>query len=94
MVQEIDEGRPCLACEDRCTGFTAHEWRYSSLQKSCLMPQMKYILSHNVVSGNEIPPCNKIDKPLVVYRFVRKVKPSMITLRKRGQNLEVFTPKM
>ena len=27
LVQEIDEGRPCLACEDRCTGFTAHEWR-------------------------------------------------------------------
>ena len=25
--------------------------------------------SFNVASGSEITPCNKIDKPLVVYRF-------------------------
>ena len=27
------------------------------------------MLSHDVVSGSDITPCNKIDKPLVVYRF-------------------------
>ena len=27
------------------------------------------ILSHDVVSGSDITPCNKIDKPLVVNRF-------------------------
>ena len=26
-------------------------------------------LSHDVTSGSDIKPCNKIDKPLVVYRF-------------------------
>ena len=26
-------------------------------------------LSYDVASGSEITPCNKIDKPLVVYRF-------------------------
>ena len=27
------------------------------------------ILSYDVASGSEITPCNKIDKPLVAYRF-------------------------
>ena len=27
------------------------------------------ILSHDVAPGSDITPCNKIDKPLVVYRF-------------------------
>ena len=26
--------------------------------------------SYDVASGSEIKPCNKIDKPLVVYRFL------------------------
>ena len=26
-------------------------------------------LSHNVASVSNITPCNKVDKPLVVYRF-------------------------
>ena len=26
-------------------------------------------LSHDVASGSDITPCNKINKPLVVYRF-------------------------
>ena len=50
-------------------------------------------LSHDVASGSEITPCNKIDKPLVVYRFTGNVMTSIITLRKRWQNLDVFTPK-
>ena len=37
---------------------------------------------HNdVESGSEIRPCNKINKPLVVYRFSGNVMTSMITLR-------------
>ena len=31
------------------------------------------LLSHDVASGSEITPCNKIDKPLVVYRFTGNV---------------------
>ena len=30
-------------------------------------------LSYDVASGSEITPCNKIDKPLVVYRFTGNV---------------------
>ena len=51
-------------------------------------------LSHDVVSGSDIMPCNKIDKPLVVYRFSGNVTASIIRLRKIRQNLDVFTPKM
>ena len=30
-------------------------------------------LSYDVASGSEITPCNKIDKPLVVYKFTGNV---------------------
>ena len=38
-----------------------------------------FILSHDVTFGSDIKPCNKIDKPLVVYRFSGSVM--MSTLR-------------
>ena len=38
-------------------------------------------LSYEVASGSEITPCNKIDKPLVVYRFTGNVMTSITTLR-------------
>ena len=41
-----------------------------------------YSLSYDVASGSEIRPCNKIDKPLVVYRFSGNVLTSITTLRK------------
>ena len=34
-------------------------------------------LSYDVASGSEIKPCNKIDKPLVVYRFTGNVMTSI-----------------
>ena len=27
LVQEIDEGRPCLSCGENCSGFRPHQWR-------------------------------------------------------------------
>lgn len=27
LVQEIDEGRPCLSCGENCSGFQPHQWR-------------------------------------------------------------------
>ena len=27
LVQEIDQGRPCLTCTDQCPGFQPHPWR-------------------------------------------------------------------
>ena len=41
----------------------------------------KHYLSYDVASGSEITPCNKIDKPLVVYRFTGNVMTSITTLR-------------
>ena len=37
-------------------------------------------LSYDVASGSEISPCNKVDKPLLVYRFLGKVMTSITTL--------------
>ena len=36
---------------------------------------------YDVASGSEIAPCNKIDKPLMVYRFKGNIMRSIITLR-------------
>ena len=59
----------------------------------CFVLNLRYqYLSHDVASGSEITPCNKINKPLVVYRFMGKVMTSIITLRKRWPNLDVFMP--
>ena len=38
-------------------------------------------LSYDVASGSEITPCNKIYKPLVVYRFTGNIMTSITTLR-------------
>ena len=51
------------------------------------LSQCQYARSYNnlyydVASGSEIPPCNKIDQPLVVYRFSQKVITSITTLHK------------
>ena len=37
-------------------------------------------LSYDVTFGSEITPCNKMDKPLVVYRFTGNVMKSITTL--------------
>ena len=41
----------------------------------------KFLLSYDVASGSEITPCNKFDKPLVVYRFSGNIMTSIPTLR-------------
>ena len=41
----------------------------------------EFTLSYDVASGSEITPCNKICKPLVVYRFSGNVMTSITTLR-------------
>ena len=37
--------------------------------------------SYDLGSGSEITPCNKIDKPLVVYRFTGNLMMSVTTFR-------------
>ena len=57
-------------------------YKLSVTSSSCLRFLRKYIsLSYNVASGSEIMPCNKIDKPLIVYRFLGNVMTSITTLR-------------
>ena len=53
--------------------------RLVNLAKSATL--LKYCLSYDVASGSEITPCNKICKPLVVYRFSGNVMTSITTLR-------------
>ena len=47
----------------------------------CIRTYAKKSLSYDVASGSEITPCNKIDKPLVVYRFSGNVMKSITALR-------------
>ena len=42
----------------------------------------RFYLCYDLASESDITPCNKIDKPLVVYRFTGNVMRSIITLRK------------
>ena len=46
------------------------------------IPTLNLYLSYDVASGSEITPCNKIDKPLVIYRFMGNLMTSLTTLRK------------
>nr|AJV21312.1 limpet [Terebratalia transversa] len=36
MVNEVDEGQPCLICGDQCPGFLAHEWRCICRNCKCM----------------------------------------------------------
>ena len=49
--------------------------------KKCLKINFVIHLSHDVSSGSDITPCNKIHKPLVVYRFSGTVMTSITMLR-------------
>ena len=46
-----------------------------------LIHKILTFLSYDVASESEITPCNKICKPLVVYRFSGNVMTSITTLR-------------
>ena len=62
-----------------------HFFSWNSLLKIFKMSTMKlctsitFTLSYDVASGSEITPCDKIDKPLVVYRFTGNVMTSITT---------------
>ena len=55
---------------------------------------VRFLLPYDVASGSEITPCNKIDKPLVVYRNTGNVMTSVTTLSIYCQNYNVFTAEM
>ena len=70
-------------CIDGLTLFhcclIARQWHLKRVRKALCPQEGKdtladiYFLSYDVASESEILPCIKIDKPLVVYRFSRKV---------------------
>ena len=72
--------KKCLAKGHKHSAFSD----FSILPLSHCAPIICYVkknnnLSHDVMSGSEITPCNKIDKPQVVYRFSGNVMTSIIT---------------
>ena len=69
-----------------------HAFTFYSIRQLCIFSFLLFAhplffgvkhlaLSYDVASGSEITPCNKIDKPLVVYRFTGNVMTSITTLR-------------
>ena len=83
----------CLLLEYSMTAelLTEHHLEFLSIKGGCpgslestlvKMPHCwKSHISYDVASESEITPCNKIDKPLVVYRFTGNVMTSITTLR-------------
>ena len=63
-------------------------------QKKTRYVEVLSSLSYDVASESEITSCIKINKPLVVYRFMGNVMMSIITLRTICQNCNVFTAEM
>ena len=53
----------------------------SSHMSRLIYNQSEHSLSYDVTSESEITQCNKICKPLVVYRFSGNVMTSITTLR-------------
>ena len=58
--------------------FVAKNFSYDDLRFFSILLNL---LSYDVASGSEIMPCNKIDKPLVVYRFSGNFMTSITALR-------------
>ena len=56
------------------------------------VPVADKTLSHD--AGSDMTLCNKIDKPLLVYKFSGNVITFIVTFRKRWRNLDVFTSKV
>ena len=59
-----------------------HSWYDLNICSSNIFKCFEHIecVSYDVASGSEITPCNKIDKPLVVYRLTGNVMTSIRTL--------------
>ncbi|XP_050394162.1 prickle planar cell polarity protein 3-B isoform X3 [Patella vulgata] len=54
VVEEVDDGQPCVACGDRCPGFLTHEWRYTC--QNCKCPRQL----HDVYNENFINICDRL----------------------------------
>ena len=73
--------RPICVFVDFLSFRFAHNKVRFSIGNVILSSKVKNKLSYDVASESEITPCNKINKPLVVYRFTGNVMTSITTLR-------------
>ena len=55
--------------------------KYTNCSKNSELNGKYLCLSYDVASGSDITLCNKICKPLVVYRLTESVMTSITTLR-------------
>ena len=77
-----------LSLKGGCTGTSVstlvkmtHCWKSQVMAQSSLPIIIIFYLSYDVASESEITPCNKINNPLVVYRFTGNVMTSITMLR-------------
>ena len=70
-----------LLCISICIGKSIRIQRVKGVCSFIKLNTVVLFLSYDVASGSEITPCNKIDKPLVVYRFTGNIMMSMTMLR-------------
>ncbi|XP_063403214.1 prickle planar cell polarity protein 3-like isoform X3 [Mytilus trossulus] len=63
IVEEVDEGQPCLACVERCSGFSRHKWRNTC--QNCKCPrELHDIYNLNFVNVRDRLGWKRIDDPL------------------------------
>ena len=80
MYQKAFIIEDCLCTLVKCDILSALFAKVNSLPKYLFTGiQNENGLSYDVASGSEITPCNKICKPLVVYRFTGNVMTSITT---------------
>ena len=56
-------------CRDNLVNVYHSEQGPAQSKARKVLAHIYHILSYDVASGSEITPCNKIDRPLAVYRF-------------------------
>ena len=74
-----------FARQSQLGDYSMQLFKSKSCKNGCLVVTIQVYdnllhLSYDVLSGSEITPCNKIDKPLVVFGFSGNVMTSITTL--------------
>ena len=72
VQQNMGENQTFLYANNKGTDQPVHLHR---LIITFVIHSRESLLSYDLASGSEITPCNKIDKPLVVYRFRVALRP-------------------
>ena len=70
----------CMMGRFVCAFVVCNQVKVSLEEAKIIHAIRKAYLSYEVGSRSDIKPCNKIDKPLVVYRFSGNIMTSITTL--------------